>query len=442
MIQSTLSRVITVIAQTTRYPQELLTAGADLENDLGIDSVKRLEIVVALGDEFGLPLDQEERDPSLRTIESIAGWVDRMSEKSQPATPQIASSINAPAMPPPPQDSSVREVSESVRIETSHPPVAAPMMASRPNAVQTQPQPQPQPQPATFSDPSRHRPLQGKVAMVTGGGRSVGRTVARLLADRGATVLVNSFHSRQQGEQTVAEINAAGGQAVHLWGSITQPDHVDSMFDQIEQRYGGLDILVCNASDGRIGSFMDLKSDDWDRAFRTNVSGHHHCAVRAAPLMRQRGGGAIVTMSAVGSDGFIDGLGSQGVVKAAVESMTRYLACQLGSWGIRTNCVVGGPIYGELLDKFPNARAAQNHWESFTPDGQLCDPIDIANAIGFLVSDEARGINGSVWNVDHGFSASADGRPAQNPTSIGHAAASFAPAQPGFVGVGQAVAAR
>ncbi|MFZ5829217.1 MAG: SDR family oxidoreductase, partial [Planctomycetota bacterium] len=171
-----------------------------------------------------------------------------------------------------------------------------------------------------------------------------------------------------------------------------------------------LDILVCNASDGRIGSFLDLTPADWERAFRTNVSGHHQCAVRAAELMRLRGGGSIVTMSAVGAHQFVDGLGCQGVVKAAVESLTRYLACTLGPSGIRVNCVAGGPVYGELLAKFPEARAAQSHWESTTPDGELCTPMDLARTVAFLVSDEARGINGAVWTVDHGFSATAPGQ--------------------------------
>ena len=81
-----------------------------------------------------------------------------------------------------------------------------------------------------------------------------------------------------------------------------------------------------------------------------------------------------MTMSAVGAHHYISGLGSQGVVKAAVESMTRYLACELGRFGIRVNCVAGGPVYGELLTKFPSAQVAQNHWESMVPDGELCSP--------------------------------------------------------------------
>ncbi|MCA9161312.1 MAG: SDR family oxidoreductase, partial [Planctomycetales bacterium] len=135
----------------------------------------------------------------------------------------------------------------------------------------------------------------------------------------------------------------------------------------------------------------------------------HQCAMRASHLMRS-GRSSIVTLSAVGATRYISGLGSQGVVKAAVESMTRYLACELGQFGIRVNCVAGGPVYGDLLSKFSAAEVTQRHWESFTPDGKLCSPMDLANAIGFLVSDEASGINGSVWMVDHGFSAVADGR--------------------------------
>ena len=97
-----------------------------------------------------------------------------------------------------------------------------------------------------------------------------------------ATVIINSFHSRDAGEETAAEINGSGGQAIHLWGSVANPDQVDAMFSEIESRFGRLDILVCNASDGKIGSFMELTPDDYDRAFRTNVSGHHQCAVLAS----------------------------------------------------------------------------------------------------------------------------------------------------------------
>lgn len=394
----TLSRVIETIAQATRYPKDLLTADADLENDLGIDSVKQLEIVMGLEEEFSLPRQHEGRDPSVRTIRGIAGWVDKILAAQNPSPVTRHDAAEPKAVPP-----AAMEKRQATRQPT---PVAAKPAPEnrRESRATTVAAPR-------ESDRGARLPLEGKIALITGSGRGAGQTIAQVLAKRGATVVINSFHSRELGEATAAEINAHGGSAIHLWGSVANPQHVDQIFAEIESRYGRLDILVCNASDGRIGSFLEIESDDWDRAFRTNVAGHHRCAVKAAPLMRRQGGGSIVTLSAVGSHGFIDGLGSQGVVKAAVETLTQYLACELGPSGIRVNCVVGGPVYGELLAKFPHAKSAQHHWEAMTPDGTLCSPIDLANAIGFLVSDDAAGINGSIWAVDHGFSAVADGRP-------------------------------
>jgi len=404
MIKSTLDRVVACVAAATRYPLQLLTVDADLENDLGIDSVKNLEIVLALADEFGLDLASHGRDPQIRTIGNVASWIESLLPKS----------VRAELQSVPATTEAIPQAVESAQ-KVQLPPFTHPRVAMGTPLPQPPHFPvvnRPELRPTSLNLPAI-RPLVGRIAFVTGSGRGVGKTIARFLAARGAQVIVNSFHSRDQGDQTTAEINAQGGQAIHVWGSVANPEHVERMFLQIEQQFGRLDILVCNASDGRIGSFLELTSKDWERAFSTNVSGHHQCAVRASQLMRT-GGGSIVTMSAVGADRYIEGLGSQGVVKAAVETLTRYLACELGRMGIRVNCVVGGPIYGDLLSKFPDAHASQRHWESMTPDGELCSPMDLAQAIGFLVSDEARGINGSVWTVDHGFSANADGRPVRD----------------------------
>ena len=386
MRDDTLQRVVDCIAATTRYPTELLTTDAELENGLGIDSVKRVEIIVALSEKFGLDLTARAAASPARTIADIANFIDGLLEKDGKSAKPV-------------QD--VRE-EESPRVRAGA--IAGAVRASMPQSV-----PAPHYPSSAGELAAAARPLSGRVALVTGSGRGIGRTIARLLARRGATVIVNSFHSREQGEQTAADINAEGGKAIHIWGSVANPDHVDEMFRQVEKQFG-LDILVCNASDGRIGPFLELTPEDWQRSFQTNVAGHHQCAVRAAELMRPRGGGSIVTLSAVGAHQFVDGLGCQGVVKAAVESLTRYLACVLGPSGIRVNCVAGGPVYGELLAKFPDARVAQSRWESMTPDGELCTPMDLAQTIAFLVSDEARGINGAIWIVDHGFSATAEGQ--------------------------------
>lgn len=429
-MQSVLARVVDCVAVTTRYPRQLLTPGADLENDLGIDSVKRVEIVAALADEFGLDLVTQERDPSIRTIQHVADWVanaleDGPASSSVPAVPTAASGpVPAPtsvqSAPPPVAAPLPPQVGNELPSRTYHangsdatpqsgiPGGGLPPYVSVERRVDTVNPPNgmapvtPLPQTST---------LAGRVAFITGSGRGVGKTTARLLASRGATVIINSFHSRDQGEQTAADINAAGGNAIHIWGSVAHPDQVDEMFSQIQQRVGYLDMLICNASDGKIGSFSDVSSSDWDRAFRTNVSGHYQCAMHASRLMQQRGGGSIVTMSSIAAHKYVEGLGGQGVIKAAVESLTRYLACELAPLGIRTNCVSGGPVYGDLISMYPEASATHNYWENIIPDGQMCSPMDLASTIAFLLTDEARAINGAVWTVDHGASTRAHSRP-------------------------------
>ena len=448
MPQSTMLRVVDCISQTTRYPVKLLQPTADLEIDLGIDSVKRVEIVVALGKEFGLALADQPRDKSIRTIADIATWVEKMQGDGAATSP--AQSTPSQVTPPPVAPQPPAQA-PGTPVIGYHTPPAQQFTAPTPTPQPTQPTPSQfnghsngnghgynhefndngqafrydnvhasgmQRNTTQMQSTGNHRPLAGKIAFVTGSGRGVGKVIARVLSARGATVIVNSFHSRDAGEATAAEINQSGGQAIHLWGSVANPDQVNAMFAEIESRFGRLDILVCNASDGKIGSFMELTPEDWDRAFRTNVSGHHQCATLASKLMQRAGGGAIVTMSAVGSHRFIHGLGSQGIVKAAVETQTRYLACELGKFGIRVNCVVGGPVYGDLLSKFPDAQATQNHWETVCPDGNLTSPIDLANTIGFLVSDDAHGINGAIWAVDHGFSAMSSGQPIPKPLPV------------------------
>lgn len=406
MNTDTLERVVNCVAATTRYPKQILTADAHLENDLGIDSVKRVEIVIALSAEFGHELHNEQRDPTVQTIGDLVKWIEsRIGVPGAETEPPVVTPEASATTPEPPAATpqpTVNRIDAGTNGNRFHSEKFSPPHFNSSNGTHQAPV-------ERLDDRTSGQNLSGRVALVTGSGRGVGRTIARVLAARGATVLVNSFHSRDHGEQTVSEIQAQGGKAFHLWGSVTNQQHVNQIFEQIEQQFG-LDILICNASDGKIGSFQQLTPDDWDRAFRTNVIGHHQCAMRAADLMRARGGGSIVTLSAVGAHQYIDGLGSQGVVKAAVESMTRYLACELGPFGIRTNCVVGGPVYGELLDQFPNAATTIGHWESMTPDSELCNPMDLAQTIAFLVSDQARGINGAIWAVDHGFSATADGR--------------------------------
>lgn len=367
------SQIRAIFARITRYPESLLTAHADLEDELGIDSVKQAEIVAAVVQELQVdPVALRAR--RARTLSAVVQAVQELLPAPVPAS--------TPAV-----------------VATAPRPVAAPSL----------------PSPAAPSAPAPSavaRPLtgfEGKVVLVTGSGRGIGRVMVERLARLGATVVVNSFHSREQGEAVARGIVDSGGKAVHLWGSVTHEGQLDEMFAQIDQRFGGLDLLVCNASNGIIGRFDQITPRDWDRAFRTCVTGTHACVLRAAPLMARRGGGSVVTMSTSMSQRYCAGLGSQGVVKAAVESLTRYLAAELAPQRVRVNCLSAGPVYGELLDQWENAEARIARWEEATPGGELCSADDVADVAEFLLSNRAARVNGAVWVVDNGLTNMVDG---------------------------------
>ena len=440
---STIDRVVKCVEIATRYPKQLLTPEADLETDLGIDSVKRVEIVTELSSEFELDLLAKEDAPAVRTIQQITEWIEDElraagGKSTQLATEALGSNAVAPSADLPEQDSPAKSYNGggngqvvNGQVVNGHTTNGHPVNSQFTNGQvngqfvsngQPTPVSPPHFKPANINSPRSEWPapapmpttstkkLAGKVAFITGSGRGVGRTTARLLSSQGATVIVNSFHSRDLGEKTAADINAEGGRAFHLWGSVCKAEQMDAVFDQIEGQFGGLDILICNASDGRLGSFTDITPADWERAFATNVSGHYHCAMRASESMKRRGGGSIVTMSSVAANRYVQGMGCQGVVKSAVEAMTRNLACELAPWSIRTNCVSGGAVYGDVMSQYPEARSTFNYWEQIVPDGELCNPMDLANTISFLVSDDARGVNGAIWTVDHGASTRAHTR--------------------------------
>ncbi|MFP2957494.1 SDR family oxidoreductase [Myxococcus sp. 1LA] len=351
-------RVRAVFARVTRYPEELLTPEADLEDELGIDSVKQAEVMAVLVKELRLT-DAPQPSQRLRTISAICAMARARLEVAAP----------------------VLEVAAPVR--EAHPPRESP--------------------------PPVVLPFEGKVAFITGSGKGIGKVIAARLASAGATVVVNSFHSREEGERTVQDLIDAGGKAVHVWGSVAQEEHLDRMFASIDAQFGGLDFLVCNASNGLIGPFDRITPRDWDKAFRTCITGTYECAMRARPLMARRGGGSIVTMSTSMSQRYMHDLGCQGVVKAGVESLTRYLAAELAPDGIRTNCVSAGPVHGELLGMFPNAPSRVARWEAATPGGEICTAEDVADVTELLLGAKTRRVNGAIWVVDAGLSGTVDG---------------------------------
>lgn len=250
--------------------------------------------------------------------------------------------------------------------------------------------------------------LTGKVALVTGGAKGVGKAVVRELAARGATVVLNYFHSHDQAKQTRDELVAEGADVSLVRASVARQEQVNRMFAEVTRLHGGLDILVNNAADGALLPVAEVTDADLDRAIEINYKGGLRCARAAAPLMARRGGGAIVFVSALG--------GSQMVManylacapaKAAAEAAARYLAVELAPSNIRVNTASAAMLGSEVADKFPDARRMQDVIARATPLGRLGTPEEFAGVVAFLASDDARWITGQVVLADGGLTLGA-----------------------------------
>ncbi|WP_433661522.1 SDR family oxidoreductase [Nocardia sp. CA-128927] len=255
--------------------------------------------------------------------------------------------------------------------------------------------------------------LEGKVALVTGGGRGVGAAISKELARRGAHVIVNWFHSKDSAEQTIADICADGGLASGLRATVAKLESVAEMFVEIGRRHGGLDILVNNAACGVFAAPEDVSEQEWQRALDVNVHGARWCAIHAAPLMTKRGGGAIVNLSSIGAGMAVDNYMVVGVCKAAVEALTRYLAADLGRHNIRVNTASAGFLDGPTTQLFPDADTLRATCAAAAPLGRVGKVEELAKLVAFLASPDASWVCGQSYLADGGLSV---GRAMLTPT--------------------------
>ncbi|WP_380285861.1 cytochrome P450 [Kitasatospora purpeofusca] len=247
--------------------------------------------------------------------------------------------------------------------------------------------------------------LQGKIALVTGGARNVGKVIAQRLAADGALVVINHLHSPGPARETAAEIERAGGRVHVIRASVAVRGQVERMFDEIEERFGGLDILVNNAASGALVPGEEVTDQLLDRALNTSLKGGLACARRAAALMARRGGGSIVNISTLGGGQFVmANYLACGPAKAAVEAMTRYLAVDYARDGIRVNTAAAGMLYSEVVGLFPDAERMQRATIEATPMGRLGHPEELAEVVAFLASPRSSWITGQVILADGGLS--------------------------------------
>ena len=246
--------------------------------------------------------------------------------------------------------------------------------------------------------------LTGKLAVVTGGGRGIGRAIALELAQRGADVLVNYVRHPDAASAVAEEVRALGRKADTLRANVADPEHVSRMFEEIRQKHGFLDILINNSASGVNRPSTQLTPHHWDWTLNVNARGAWLCAREALPLMQTRGGGVVVSISSLGGSRVMRDYFLVGVSKAALEAVTRYLAVELAPFGVRVNAVSGGLVDTDALNSFAWGASVIEQTRSRTPAGRMVTPSDIAQVVAFLCSDDAAMIRGQTLVVDGGFS--------------------------------------
>jgi enoyl-[acyl-carrier protein] reductase III len=248
--------------------------------------------------------------------------------------------------------------------------------------------------------------FKGKVALVTGSSRGIGRTIALSLAGEGADIVVNFFRNREPAEETANEIRQLGRRAEVIRANVGELDELESLFAGIEEKFGGLDFFISNAASGYNRPVLEQRPKGWEWTMNINARALLFGAQHAAPLMQARGGGAIVSLSSPGAIRVVPDYVVVGASKAALESITRYLGVEFAPLGIRVNAVSPGLVETEALKHFNVIQENVDiieHARRATPVGRLVTPEDVANLVAFLCSKEAEMICGQTIIIDGGF---------------------------------------
>lgn len=256
--------------------------------------------------------------------------------------------------------------------------------------------------------------VQGKVALITGAASGIGRGCAKRLAEEGAHVVITDLQD-EMGAEAVAEIEGAGGSAEYLHHDVTSEDEWIGVVDAISGRHGQLHILVNNAGIGVAVPIFEMSLADWQRQQAINLDGVFLGVKHAIPLINQSGGGSVVNISSVAGIKGAPGLAAYNATKGGVRIFTKGVALECASmgWPVRVNSVHPGvidtPIWtkevGALADDGANAVDPSDIVEAQVPTGVLGTPLDIANGVLFLASDEAAYMTGAELVIDAGMCA-------------------------------------
>jgi len=242
--------------------------------------------------------------------------------------------------------------------------------------------------------------LDGKVAVVTGASRGIGRAIAVRLGQDGAAVVVNYSGNQKAALETVAAVEAAGGRAVAVQGDVGKVADIQRLFDAAFEHFGKLDILVNNAGVMFNKPVADVTEEEFDQIFAVNVKGTFLACQQAAKRMAD--GGRIINFSSSTTAMMLPTYGTYVATKGAVEQMSHVLAKELGPRGITVNVVSPGPTDTELFGQGKTEQDKQR-FAQMTAMGRLGQPEDIADVVALLVGAEARWITGQSVRANGGI---------------------------------------
>jgi enoyl-[acyl-carrier protein] reductase III len=243
--------------------------------------------------------------------------------------------------------------------------------------------------------------LQGKTALITGGSRGIGRAIAIRLAEYGVDVVVNYVRHKKDARETADEVEKMGRKCLLVKANVANGEDVREMFAIIAAEFGHLDILVSNAASGVLKPALELTERHWNWAMDINARALLTLVQQGLPLMSR--GSRIMAVSSLGSVRAIENYTTVGASKAALESLVRHLAVELGSRGINVNTISAGAVDTDALKHFPNRDEILKAATERTPLGRLTTPQDVADIALFLCSGLSTMIQGQVITVDGGY---------------------------------------
>jgi 3-oxoacyl-[acyl-carrier protein] reductase len=243
--------------------------------------------------------------------------------------------------------------------------------------------------------------LKNKVALVTGGGRGIGRAISLALAQEGAKVCINYFRNKDTAEDVIRQIKENGGKAISHRADVSKLEEVNRMVEEINKQFGRINILINNAGLNIDKYLMIMNEEEWDKVIDVNLKGTFNCSKAVSRVMIGQRSGNIVNISSVSAISGVAGQTNYSAAKGGIISFTKSLARELAPFGIRVNALTPGLIDTEMVSKMP--KKMLDRVLEMTPLKRVGKSEEVAKVVVFLASEEAGYITGQVIKIDGGL---------------------------------------